>query len=259
MRGDAKTTSGKIHITGAEGLYKKNEVLEIINHYALRAMNHPKGPADAISIAIEKLSGRPRAIAALPVKTVPCSGPEEARNQSADILRKIGVSGEAIRAAFRVLRSPKTMRGAALVEADSGRRLEPNRARGVRASRMGIEKTALKTLKRTLRPGKINNETVLEALILASKVASCRGVLAELCVSDDPDYITGYVASKSFGYIRIPNIKRPGSPRGGRAFFIRSGADINKVIKYLEATPVMITEIPDFDVLNPGLKASRLP
>lgn len=255
MRGAAnRSRQRNIHVTGAEGIYEENEIMKIISKYVLRAMNHPKGPAETINITVERLSLKPKAIAALPVKTVSRSCPEEAGRLAAAVLREVGVSGAAIKAALRVLRSPKTMRGAAFVAADTGRRLEPDGERGVRASRMGIEKTALNTLKRTLRHSKIDSETVIEALVLASKVASCKGVLAELCISDDPDYTTGYVASKSFGYMRIPNIKKGGSQQGGRAFFVKKGAEINKIIQYLETTPVMITEIPDSDT---RLKAKR--
>ena len=49
---------------------------------------------------------------------------------------------------------------------------------------------------------------VKEALMLASKAASWPDVIAEVCISDDPDYTTGYIASKELGYLRIPNIKR---------------------------------------------------
>jgi 6-carboxyhexanoate--CoA ligase len=77
--------------------------------------------------------------------------------------------------------------------------------------------------------------------VLASKVASAGGVLAELCVSDDPDYTTGYLACRKLGYLRIPNIKRAGSRRGGRVFFIKGDADLNGVISYLEEKPVLVT------------------
>ena len=73
-----------------------------------------------------------------------------------------------------------------------------------------------------------------EALVLASKAASWPDVIAEACISDDPDYTTGYIASKEFGYLRIPNIKREKKMHGGRVFFIREAADIAGLIVYLE-------------------------
>ena len=135
------------------------------------------------------------------------------------------------------------MRGAAIITAESGLRLEPDRERGVRASRLGISKSALKRLGAGLSRCGINTDIVREAVILASKVAASREVIAELCMSDDPDYTTGYVASQRFGYVRVPNIKSAENRSGGRAFFIREAADVEKIIDYLERTPVIIDSI----------------
>jgi 6-carboxyhexanoate--CoA ligase len=132
------------------------------------------------------------------------------------------------------------MRGAAIISAGKGIRLEPDRHRGVRVSRLGISSTASKRLSAGLSPHGINTETVKEALVIASKVISHKDVAAELCVSDDPDYTTGYVASEKFGYLRIPNIKSKKSRTGGRAFFVREGTDITALINYLETSPVLI-------------------
>ena len=56
-----------------------------------------------------------------------------------------------------------------------------------------------------------------EALVLATKVQSCPGIVGELCWSDDPDYTVGYVACNGI-YHRIPNMKEMGNPIGGRVF-----------------------------------------
>lgn len=135
------------------------------------------------------------------------------------------------------------MRGAAVVNSESGERLEPDMERGVRVSRLGISKPASKILSSKLSRHRINTDTVKEALILASKVAFCKPMVAELCVSDDPDYTTGYVASKKFGYVRIPHIKSKGSISGGRAFFVNGDADIEEIIHYLEKVPVITGEV----------------
>jgi len=102
---------------------------------------------------------------------------------------------------------------------------------------------ALKELSTRLSKKGINNDTVKDALILASKVLSYDHVVAELCVSDNPNYTTGYVASKDLGYVRIPNIKSNGSKSGGRAFFVNEGTDINGIIEYLERRPVIIGKV----------------
>ena len=53
-----------------------------------------------------------------------------------------------------------------------------------------------------------------EAIVLATKVANCPGIIGEICISDDPEYVTGYVSSKEIGYRRITKMKRMGSEKG---------------------------------------------
>jgi len=90
---------------------------------------------------------------------------------------------------------------------------------------------------------RVDTTTVKEALILASKVASHPDVTAEICISDDPDYTTGYIASKQLGYLRIPNIKRRGEKHGGRVFIVKESADIDRLTNYLEKTPVIVSGV----------------
>jgi 6-carboxyhexanoate--CoA ligase len=231
--------SSEIHISGAEGLYEDGDVQKVVRKYIERAINHPKGRADKIIIRIEETGHEPKEIPALPVATVSCSVPSEAGNIIIRLLQSSGVSRKAVYVAFRSIRKGN-MRGAAIVSAEKGIRLDPDRERGVRVSRLGISKEALKLLSSRLSRYGINNDTVKEALVLASKVASGADVIAELCISDDPDYTTGYVASRKFGYMRIPNIKRKGSKIGGRAFFVGEGANTSKIMRYLERNPVLI-------------------
>ena len=83
-----------------------------------------------------------------------------------------------------------------------------------------------------------------EALILASKIASCKGIVAELCWSDDPSYVIGYVGTKD-NYERIPILKDEGNPIGGRAFFVDTNQlnddyTLDDLIDYLENQIVLI-------------------
>jgi 6-carboxyhexanoate--CoA ligase len=79
---------------------------------------------------------------------------------------------------------------------------------------MGITKATAKLLSKRLGRIGLNNDTVKEALILASKAHLHPMLLGELCISDDPSYTTGYVVTRKYGYIRLPRIKRMGSPFG---------------------------------------------
>jgi 6-carboxyhexanoate--CoA ligase len=232
----------EIHISGAEGLYKKSEILEVVQKYIERALNHSKGKADRIIITIEDIKQKPKTITALPVVTIENTTSQKGNKIAEQLLQTSGISKTAIDRAFQLIKK-NGMRGAALITAEKGGRLEPDRQRGIRVSRHGITKPALKELSSKLSKYDINTDTVQEALILASKVSSCEHVIAELCVSDDPDYTTGYVASRDFGYVRIPHIKNKGSKSGGRAFFVKEGIDIGNVIEYLERMPVMISKV----------------
>ena len=234
--------SEEIHISGAEGLYETAETLGIVKKYIGRALEHPKGKADRIVITIESIRRRPKRISSLPVTTVSSRSPLEGKRLVRKLLCSLGISDKAISAALTTLGKGE-MRGASVIAAESGARIERDRERGVRASRLGITRLSLKRLEAALSGCKLNTETVKEAIILASKVVSSRGVVAELCISDDPDYTTGYVASRRYGYVRIPNIKLRGSKTGGRAFFIEDASAAGEVTAYLERTPVIIDRI----------------
>lgn len=238
MRASKRKGNRDLHVSGAEGIYDENRLPKKIKDYYLRAIHHSRGKPDNIIITIERLKERPLKIPILPVSTIPCSTPQEAEKVATDLLLKTGISEKAVRGAFKVVRSKETMRGAVLMHFESGQRREPDMERGVRVSRLGIDKASEQMLSTILQRKGINTTTVKEALLLASKVASCPGIIAELCISDDPDYTTGYVASKQEGYVRLTNIKAYGSPCGGRVFFIH-GEDIPSIVEYLERRPVI--------------------
>ena len=241
-RQSAAGSQRKIHISGAEGLYKASEIQKIVKRYVERALKHPKGKADKILITIENIKQKPKSISTLPVATINCSSPAEGKNVIVKLLRSSGISKKAIDIAFELIKKGN-MRGAAIITKEKGNRLEPDKKRGVRASRLGISESALKVLSSKLSKHGINTDTVKEALILASKVSFSRHILAELCISDDPDYTTGYVATEKFGYLRIPNIKHKGSKSGGRSFFVREGMEVEGIINYLERMPVIIGKV----------------
>jgi len=236
------TKRREMHISGAEGLYAKSELQKTVAKYIERAMSHPKGKADQINVTIEEIKQKPLMIQALPVTTVNCKSLSKGRHLVREMLYSLEISHVAIDRAMALL-TRGNMRGAALITSENGVRLEPDQERGVRVSRLGIDKKAWNLLASRLSRQGINTDAVKEALILASKVASAKDIIAELCISDDPDYTTGYVASGKYGYLRIPNIKRKGSKIGGRAFFIREGVRTEAIITYLEKVPVIISEV----------------
>ncbi len=229
------------HISGAEGIYDKDEISSLVKEYTQRAIVHDKGRADEIRLTLEELRGAPKKISSLPLCTIHTRNADAAKRAALKVLSSVGITERAIEEAYKSLSLGLTMRGAMLMDIE-GVRLEPDLLRGVRVSRMGMTKKATSDLSRKLGRLGLNNDTVKEALVLASKVHRYRMVLGELCISDDPNYTTGYIATRAHGYIRLPRIKKRGIPYGGRAFFI-TGGEVKDLIRYLQGTPVLINEI----------------
>jgi len=229
------------HISGAEGIYEKKDVIKMVQQYSQRAFSHEKGRADEIRITVEGLKEKSRRLSSLPLCTLNTKNPDMVRKAVTKILTSVGIAERAVEEVFKSFNIGITMRGAMLMNIE-GVRLEPDLLRGVRVTRMGITDKAATVLSKKLSKLGINNDTVKEALILASKVHQHPMVLGELCMSDDPNYTTGYVATRKHGYIRLPRIKKRGTPYGGRAFFI-TGGEIKELIAYLQKTPVLVNRI----------------
>ena len=221
---------GGHHISGAERIVKLEEVGAIAQSLADRALHHSKGTADFINITVDLIPPEKiRYIDCLKVEEHKTSSISESHQLVTDLLQGPNISEEAVHKAISLLKSlDKSMRGAMLVDAITGERLDIGN-RGVRVSHMdSFDSYALG-----------DNEHMREALILASKVQSADGIVGELCWSDDPDYTVGYVACNGV-YHRIPNMKELGSNIGGRVFFVRSDIDSESVIEYLERAPVLV-------------------
>ncbi|MBE3585157.1 6-carboxyhexanoate--CoA ligase [Desulfofundulus thermocisternus] len=239
---------GGRHISGAEKIVPFDQLAQTMQEMLHRAMNHPLGEPDFINIKVERLEpGQIRYIAALPLQTVKIKNHEQALLCARQLLTACGIQPTAIERALELLaRGPapggQNMRGAVIMDAASGRRLEPDPWRGVRVSRMDYTPRAAAELSRLLEPLGLDHFRVREALALATKVIYA-GTLAEICCSDDPHYTTGYVSSQRFGYVRIPHLKHA-SFKGGRVFFVRAREiNLERYISRLQEEPVLIDQI----------------
>ena len=186
---------------------------------------------------------------ALPdVRTVRVGSVEEGRAAALSMLIKAGVTLKAAHCAMDTMAAGaapdgESMRGAMLVDAVSGTRLENDSQRGVRVSRMDLDDAAACYLQQLLQPAGLDNSHVREALVLAAKVLHAPGIVAELCWSDDPGYTAGYVAVPCLGYVRFPLLKPLGEHRGGRAFFVNAEVDLERLSHYLEKQVVLIDRV----------------
>jgi len=239
----------KAHLSGAERLLPEEQVAAAAAELVERALGHVAGRAEQVRLSLDLVD--PGTVRYLPLpdfQPFSVADADAGRRAAALLLQRCGVSAQAAGTALASLAAGAApgggnMRGAMLVNARSGARLEADPARGVRASRMDLTPAAGGRLAELLRPLGLDNPHVREALVLAGKVASAPGVLAELCWSDDPDYVAGYVCSKNFGYQRLSALKEVGDGRGGRAFFLAPGTALEDLITYLETAPILFDRV----------------
>ena len=224
------------HISGAERIVGRDSVEAVCAAMVRRAMNHSKGDPDFINVKIEKVHESDiQVLKSLPVTRVDVETWQEgleiryARNDVEASNDKIANFAENLP---NLLRVTFPMRGAMLYDIATGNRLEPDHERGVRA-------TYMDALHSSEVDGCKNHFN--EAIVLATKVANAPGMVAEFCVSDDPNYVTGYVASKELGYVRIMKMKEMGDENGGRIFLFDSRkASAEECIEYLQKKKVLV-------------------
>jgi len=243
-----RASSGGRHISGAERIVPLEKMDLTVQELVARARGKAKLP-EQIVIHIECLGDMsPRTMTALDVVTLNVPDVIAGRTAASRVLQAAGVSARAAETALSHLSrgaapSGSTMRGALVMDAQSGERLEPDHERGVRASRFDWSDEASLNIDRSLSAVGLTHFRTREAIALATKVAHAPGMVAELCWSDEPDYIAGYVASRTTGYVRIPILKQIGDPIGGRAFFVdRNAVNLDELITYLQNEAVLITE-----------------
>lgn len=231
---------GGRHISGAEQLVQPGELADVAREMLERATTHSRGSADFIQITVEAI--RPDEIITvplLPVTTIAGADTAAGRQAAKKTLLDFGVAEVAATAGFAALTAlDDSMRGAMVLCAATGRRLDDQGMRGIRVSRMdAVDRGLLVASLDRMGLGSVVH--VREALVLAAKVAAAPGMVAELCWSDDPEYTAGYVASTR-GYVRFPHLKDYGNPVGGRIFFVRPGCDLTELSEYLERQPVKV-------------------
>ncbi len=230
------------HLSGAEKLVEDNLVHTTVGDMVTRAKGkHP----DQIQIRLERVPPTScKHARCLPVHTVHSPGPEEAADFATKILVRAGVNLDVAVAGLNALRiglgaNGSTLRGASLWDKETGRRLEPDPERGVRTSRFDYSKNGAGAIDSALAEFGLTHFRTREALAVATKTL-WSGVSAELCWSDDPDYATGYVATPSDGYVRLPGFKPTGAP-GGRIFFVDSVVvNVESLVHKLEREYLLI-------------------
>jgi len=238
------------HLSGCERLAVAQDLERLAAEMVGRALRHPRGRAEQIRLSVDLVPTEAiRHGRLLDLHTLHVDDYRQGRQAARQLLLGAGVQALAADSAIAGIAQGAavngcSMRGAMLVDAVTGARLEADPSRGVRASRMDLTPAAEGELRRRLAPRGLDNPHVREALVLATKVLSAPQVLAELCWSDDPDYTAGYVATRDRGYVRFPHLKPLGDERGGRAFFVRgAGLDLDALSGFLEHSVLLIDEV----------------
>lgn len=239
----ASHEEGGRHLSGAERLVPREAVTRVTRELYGRAEAQGLEP-DYLRLTVERVA--PEQIArtpCLPVTTSAAADPAAARRAASELLRAAGVSVTAVERGFTLLErgaraAGAPARGAALLHAETGARLDPDPERGVRARHFDYSPEARQELEAALRAHGLEHFRIREALAVATKVL-WSGVLAELCWSDAPDYTPGYVAARAAGYIRFPHFKPPGAA-GGRVFYLAEAVERNAVIRRLQDACLLI-------------------
>ncbi len=247
-----RATCQSKHLAGAERIVTAAAVSETTAALTSRAMSHVNGVADEVYCSVERIDPAIVRYEKLPdISTYQLDDWQKGRQLACCMLSRAGVKEDIAARAVQLLANGagpegSAMRGAVIMDPATGERLERDQSRGVRVSRMDLAPECRSELERELASVGLDHHRVLEALVLAGKVLSAPGVVAELCWSDNPDYTTGYVADLHGGYQRITALKPVGDSLGGRVFFIDPTAvAIDELIDYLECQPVLFDGLGD--------------
>ena len=231
-----RASKGGMHVSGAERIIPQQDISPAISALAKRALHHGLGRADFINIKMEEvLPSELEYLDALPVSTRPADTIEGSFAIMRQILGELGLADKADEL-IDLFRHVHPMRGAVLYDIATGQRLEPDQERGIRVTYMDAEGAS---------SNNSNKDHFREAIVLATKVVNAPGIISELCMSDDPDYVVGYISSKQHGYVRLTPLKTVGDPHGGRIFIFDSRlAKAEDAIHYLEKQKVLVRGLP---------------
>jgi 6-carboxyhexanoate--CoA ligase len=231
MRASQTAAETEKHISGAERIVSQEYLDSVCVALIQRALHHAKGDPDQIHIKLERVEESELLyLDALPVRTLTVETPEQGRKIAAKLLAAEGIkNAEAI---IEKIKDAYAMRGAMLLDVHTLERLEPNPERGLRATYMDYANSGM--------DGSQKNH-FKEALVLATKTAACPGIVGEFCISDDPDYVTGYVASRTMGYVRITKLKELGDENGGRVFlFDSTESTVKACLEFIQRQKVLV-------------------
>ncbi|NPA52533.1 MAG: 6-carboxyhexanoate--CoA ligase [Aquificae bacterium] len=236
-----RASLGQEHTSGHERIVEKSHIEDVIFEFYKRGS---RKEFDLLNIKVEKIKQPIKMIKkSLKIKDLKFPTFIEANEFAIDLLfRYLKIPKEVLESLIGQVHSgagdKKNMRGAMIVNL-KGERIEKDRQRGIRTSMVDFvnRDKALSVLK-----GKGFTDRTLDALAVSTKNLSYKGFLAEYCISDEADYITGYV-SVDGTYFRLTPLKNFGNSFGGRIYFVEDGLDLDKLYDYLQSKPILIKNV----------------
>lgn len=214
-----------IHISGAETLCEASELPAVLQTFYQKGFFHQNGQPDFMNLKIEKVTS--------PVLRLPAlSIIDDSNADLTQLCRQNGITEKALNQGWSYIKNATCYRGAVILCAETGKRLDKTNERGVRATRFAFKQNSEEA---TL------NDRVQDALAIATILSHNPNVRGELCVSDDLHYTTGYFATSQTGYHRLHHLKEDNTREGGRVIFADENIDIQDYIHFIEEIPKLIT------------------
>ncbi|MEZ0323507.1 MAG: 6-carboxyhexanoate--CoA ligase [Hydrogenothermaceae bacterium] len=227
------------HISGGERIVEESKVETVINSLLKRPKIY-----DFLNIKVEEIKDIEYIQRSLDIENINFEDYISANSFAIEIInRETGIDKHITKHYIDLVHKGastcgEVMRGAMIVN-PKGERIEIDRDRGIRTTNIDFENREY-VEEKLLEKG-FTYRTV-DALAIATKNLKSEYILAEYCVSDDPNYITGYVALKD-RYIRLSPLKEKGNPKGGRIYFVKNDTNLVELYNYLEKKSFLIKDL----------------
>ncbi|MTV21473.1 6-carboxyhexanoate--CoA ligase [Staphylococcus delphini] len=213
-----------IHISGAETICEAQTIPAVLQTFFDKGFQHENGAVDFLNLKIEKIADPLYPLEALPII-------ENTPHTLEALCEMHGITKEALDKGMGYIFDDTQYRGAVIVSAQTGERLDQSGTKGVRVTHFCFEDHAHTPLVST---------RIQDALTIATCITAFAQVKGELCVSDDLHYTTGYFASAQRGYHRIHHLKPVGTRDGGRVIFVDETLQIDDYIAFLQQQPKQV-------------------
>ncbi|MCG7337893.1 6-carboxyhexanoate--CoA ligase [Staphylococcus sp. ACRSN] len=210
------------HISGAETICNETDITDKLLHFFNKGFNHENGEVDFLNLKIEKVS--------LPLITIESLPLYDNNENIRDLAAQVHINEDVLQIAMSYIKDSNSYSGAIVLSSNNGHRLDGSDLRGIRVTNFMFERH------------NHHNDRVQDALAISACINRFEGVVAELCVSDDLNYTTGYFATTSTGYHRIKNIKQSNSRHGGRIIFVDDTINLDEYRHFLETIPKKVLD-----------------